>query len=243
MDDAPMDYDVAKNLARIRQGIAVACEISGRNPDEVIVVCVTKYFDHRGIVDAVRDGIKHIGENRPMEVRDKFPAADAALEEILGPGKHYTKHMIGHLQRNKVKVTLDIFDMIQSLDSVRLAEEVQMQAAKKGIERVECLIELKVSAEESKTGLDPAQLDKLVDAVKNLDRLHVLGIMGMPPYLSDPENTRPYFRRLREAFQHLKSSEGEQFEMRYLSMGMSHDFRIAVEEGANMVRIGQALFE
>jgi pyridoxal phosphate enzyme (YggS family) len=238
-----MDYDVAKNLSRIREDIARVCEPAGRNPDDVLIVCVTKYFDHRAIVAAVRDGIRHIGENRPMDVRDKFPAADAAVEELLGPGKHYTKHMIGHLQRNKVKVTLELFDMVQSLDSIRLAEETQKQADKMGIERVECLIELKVSEEESKSGLDPAQLDELVAAVKGLEKLHVLGIMGMPPYFPDPEQTRPYFRQLREAFEKYKAEEGEGFEMRYLSMGMSHDFMIAVEEGANMVRIGQALFE
>ena len=132
-----MDYDVAKNIARIKDDIAKVCEPLGRNPDDVIIVGVTKYFDHNGIVAAVRDGVKHIGENRPMEIRDKFPAADAALEELLGPGKHYTKHMIGHLQRNKVKIALDLFDMIQSLDSVKLAEELQKQAENKGIEKIE----------------------------------------------------------------------------------------------------------
>jgi len=238
-----MDFNVAKNLARIREDIAEACEPSRRNPDDVVIVGVTKYFDYQGIVAAVRDGIKHIGENRPMDVRDKFPAADAALEAILGQGKHYRKHMIGHLQTNKVKVTLDLFDMIQSLDSVHLAQEIQLQAEKVNIETVECLIELKVSEEESKTGIDPTGLNELVAAVKGMDRLHVLGIMGMPPFMPDPEGVRPYFRRLREEFERLKGEEGERFEMRYLSMGMSHDFRVAVEEGANMVRIGQALFE
>ena len=230
-----MDFNVAKNLERIRVNIAMACEPSGRNPDDVVIVGVTKYFDYHGIVAAVRDGIGHIGENRPMDVRDKFPAADAALEAILGPGKHYKKHMIGHLQTNKVKVTLELFDMIQSLDSAHLAEEIQKQAVRMGIEKVECLIELKVSAEETKTGIDPRAVDELVAAVKEMDRLEVVGIMGMPPFMPDPEDARPYFRRLREVF--------ERFEMKYLSMGMSHDYRVAVEEGANMVRIGQALFE
>jgi hypothetical protein len=238
-----MDFNVAKNLARIKEEIAEACEKSGANPDDVVIVCVTKYFDHRAIVAAVRDGITHIGENRPMEVRDKFPAADAVLEGLLGQGKHYKKHMIGHLQTNKVKVTLDLFDMIQSLDSVRLAEEIQRQAEKNNIEKVECLIELKVSEEESKTGLDPTGLNELVATVKGMDRLYIFGVMGMPPFLPEPEDTRPYFRRLRETFERLKSEQTDRFEMRYLSMGMSHDFKVAVEEGANMVRIGQALFE
>jgi pyridoxal phosphate enzyme (YggS family) len=238
-----MDYDVAKNLARIKAVIAESCEKTGANPDDVTIVGVTKYFDYRGIVAAVRDGITHIGENRPMEIRDKFPAADKVLDEILGAGKHYTKHMIGHVQRNKVKATLEMFDMIQSLDSVALAEEIQSQAGKMGIERVECLMELKVSEEESKTGLDLSQTDEFISAVRSFDKIHVLGIMGMPPYFPDPDETRPYFMRLRETFERLKSEESETFHMRYLSMGMSHDFRIAVEEGANMVRIGQALFD
>lgn len=238
-----MDFNVVRNLAKIREEIAKACELSGRNPDDIAIVGVTKYFNHDAIIAAVRDGITDIGENRPLEVKDKFPVADAALEEILGPGKHYKRHMIGHLQRNKVKQTLEIFDMIQSLDSVRLAEEIQKQASKKGIEVVECLIELKVSLEESKTGLNPAAVDEMVTAVKGMDRIHIFGVMGMPPFFPDPEQTRPYFERLHEAYELLKEQEAERFEMRYLSMGMSHDFNIAIEEGANMVRIGQALFE
>ncbi len=273
--------------------IADACKPYRRNPDDITIVGVTKYFDHSAIVAAVRDGIRHIGENRPMDVRDKFPLADAAIAELLGPDVHYTKHMIGHLQRNKVKVTLEQFDMIQTLDSIVLAEEVQKQAEKLGDgpvaadcvgslptdslgpvladsvgslptdcvgpvfadsvgpvladgvgpKLIDCLIELKLSDEESKTGLNPAALDQFVAALKRLDRLRILGVMGMPPYFPDPDQTRPYFRRLREAFERLKFHETDRFQMRYLSMGMSHDFTVAVEEGANMVRIGQALFE
>jgi pyridoxal phosphate enzyme (YggS family) len=238
-----MDYDVAKNLAKIKENIARSCEKTGANPDDVVIVGVTKYFNYRGIVAAVRDGIKHIGENRPTEIRGKFPAADAALEELLGPGRHYKTHMIGHLQRNKVKIALENFDMIQSLDSIRLAEEIQKVATVRKLEKVECLIELKVSKEDSKTGISPAEAGELIAAVKDLDRIRVLGVMGIPPLSPDPEQTRPYFKQLAETFEKFKEYENESFQMRYLSMGMSHDYHVAVEEGANMVRIGQALFD
>jgi len=238
-----MNFNVAKNLERVKGDIAEACEPSGRNPDDVIIVGVTKYFDHKAIVEAVRAGVRHIGENRPMDIRDKFPAADAELEELIGPGKHYQKHMIGHVQRNKVKIVLSMFDMIQSLDSIHLAEEIQKVAEKQDRQKVECLIELNISGEAAKTGMNVLEIDELVTALKSMDRIHILGIMGMPPYFPDPEKTRQYFKRLVNAFNLLKMQEAERFEMRYLSMGMSHDFRIAVEEGANMVRIGQTLFE
>jgi pyridoxal phosphate enzyme (YggS family) len=238
-----MNFNVAKNLERIKEGIAEACEPSGRNPDDVIIVGVTKYFDHKAIVAAVRDGVRHIGENRPMDIRDKFPLADAELEELIGPGKHYQRHMIGHLQRNKVKAALGMFDMIQSLDSIPLAEEIQKVAENVGREKVECLIELNISGEAAKTGMNVLEIDELVATLNDMDRIYIRGIMGMPPYFPDPEEARNFFVRLTKAFEILKKRESERFEMKYLSMGMSHDFKIAVEEGANMVRIGQALFE
>jgi pyridoxal phosphate enzyme (YggS family) len=238
-----MGYDVAINLSRIKLEIGSACASIGRNPDDIILIGVTKYFSFNAIVAAVQAGVAHIGENRVMEVRDKFPAADAELETTLGPGRHYKRHLIGHLQRNKVRVALENFDMIQTLDSVHLAEEIQKEAVKMNIGPFECLIEIKVSDEKFKTGINPDGLKEIVSSVKGLDRINVLGIMGMPPYFADPDDARPYFRTLREAYESLKPEEDDRLRMKYLSMGMSHDYPVAIEEGANMVRIGQALFK
>ena len=238
-----MKERVTRNLVRIRKEIEAACNKSGANPKHVAIVGVTKYYDYRAIVDAVQAGVKHIGENRPLEVIEKFPDSDSSILGSLGPGKHYTKHMIGHLQRNKVKHTLGIFDVIQSLDSISLAEEIQKQAEKKSILKVDCFIELMVSEEESKSGFDPSSVGSFTDALLGLDRINIIGLMGMAPYFENPEETRPYFRQLRKTYVGLESRINERFNLKYLSMGMSNDFRIAVEEGANMIRIGQALFE
>ena len=209
-----MDFNVAKNLERIKAEIAEACEPSGRNPDDVIIVGVTKYFDYHAIVAAVQGGVRHVGENRPMDIPDKFPTADAVLEELIGPGKHYQRHMIGHVQRNKVKVVLSLFDMIQSLDSILLAEEIQKVAENMGREKVECLLELNISGEAAKTGINVLEIDEIIAAIKGMDRIHILGIMGMPPYFPDPEEARNFFMRLAKAFEILKKYECERFEMK-----------------------------
>jgi hypothetical protein len=194
----------------------------------VTLVAVSKTMPAAAIREAVSAGVKILGENRVQEAREKIEALPGAAEW----------HLIGHLQTNKAKLAVGLFDCIHSLDSVRLAQELGRHAEEAG-RRLRCLVEVNLGEEAQKSGVDVAEVRPLLEAARRLPQLSVQGLMTIPPFLPDPESVRPFFRRLRDLRDRLES---EGWTLPDLSMGMSHDFEVAIEEGATLVRIGTAIF-
>ena len=222
-DAGSADMDIARNIEEVRGRIAHAAARAGRSPDEIMIIAVTKYVDESAIQQAVEAGIEHFGENRVQEAQRK-------ILRLPGSGLYPTWHMIGHLQRNKVQTALKIFDIIHSIDSIRLAQSISAQA-----ERViPVLLQVNVAREKTKGGFQRNELHEAVAEVSKLPNLTIKGFMTVAPMVDKPEEVRPVFRELRE----LRDSFG----MEHLSMGMSNDFEIAVEEGATMVRLGRIIF-
>ncbi|NTU42091.1 MAG: YggS family pyridoxal phosphate-dependent enzyme [Nitrospirales bacterium] len=206
---------------------------AGREPARVQLVAVTKTIGPAEITEAVEIGLRIFGENRVQEAQKKIEQLSA-----LFPHSRIQWHHIGHLQKNKARHAVGLFDLIHSIDSEELAREVNRQAEKRGkVQRV--LVQVKLSEEETKHGIDEKGVFTLLQETTRLGNLKVEGLMTMPPYCDDPEEARPYFRRLREI---RDKAEKEGFALPELSMGMSHDFEVAIEEGATLVRIGTALF-
>ncbi|MGH7427527.1 MAG: YggS family pyridoxal phosphate-dependent enzyme [Candidatus Methylomirabilaceae bacterium] len=221
---------VEGRLARIKERIAHAAERVGRDPGLVLLIGATKDVDAGRLRDALALGLRDFGENRIQE----------ALPKIAAVGEGPRWHFIGHLQRNKAKPAVEHFGMIHSLDSPALARAVDRAAGAAG-RRVEVLVEVNVGAETTKYGAAPAEVDALVLELGECRHLVPIGLMTVAPEARDPEVVRPFFRSLRVLRDRLRSgSVGEDF--RELSMGMSGDFEVAVEEGATMVRIGRAIF-
>lgn len=218
--------DVAENVKVVRERIAAAARRSGRRPEDITLVAVTKKFGVQQIREALAVGITDIGENYVQEAAEKWAE--------VGPAAKW--HFIGHLQRNKAKNAVVIFDMVQSVDSLPLAEELGKRAVAAG-KTLDVLIEVNISQEEAKFGIQTDDALILASQVAKIQGLRLLGLMGMPPFLDYPEETRPYFARLKQIFDALPTEQ-----QRFLSMGMTHDFEVAIEEGANMVRIGSAIF-
>ncbi len=209
---------VDQNIISINERIRGALERSGRT-DSVSVLAATKYADIAQIKEAIVSGIRLIGENRVKEALGKFPS--------LPPVE---KHMIGHLQTNKVKLAVKYFDCIQSVDSFRLAKKISRRAGKK----MKVMIEINISGDERKFGIAPDDAGNFLDSLITLENIDVVGIMAIAPY-DEPEETRSYFRQMKRMNDSLK--------LAHLSMGMSNDYVIAVEEGSTMVRLGSAIFE
>lgn len=231
IDERP---DIAERLQQVREGIARAAKRVGRDPSSVGLLVVTKGVSVERVEEAVGAGARHIGENRLQEALPKIAALSTRYDTL-----HW--HFIGTLQRRKVKSVVESFEVIHSVDSHSLAEEIDRRAKSRGIpQRV--LLELNLAHEASKGGFDPAGIKDVVPALDGLPFLKVEGLMAIPPYTEDPERARPYFRQLREIAQTLRAIPCRRVALQELSMGMSHDYEIAVEEGATMVRIGQAIF-
>ena len=221
--------DIATNVSRVREQMAEAAARAGREPALVRLVAVTKTFPPETVQAAYECGLRDFGENRVHEFCQKLP-------RLHTPGA--TFHLIGHLQSNKVHPAI-AFDWIQTVDSERLARRLS-QAAIQGQKTIPVLIEVKLGEEPNKTGVSERELARLVPIVAPLEGLKLRGLMTLAPYAEDPETARPYFRQLRQLRDRLQESGFPQF--RELSMGMSHDFPIAIEEGATIVRIGTAIF-
>jgi pyridoxal phosphate enzyme (YggS family) len=200
-------------------------------PSGVTVVAAAKGRTNSEVEAALRAGITHVGHNYVQEARP--------MVEVLGG--RATWHMIGHLQRNKVARAVLDFDMIESVDSVRLAKEIERRCALLG-KTMPVLIEINSGRESTKTGVFPEQVDELLDAVSEMSHLRVMGLMTMGPRFGDPEASRPYFVTTREIYMRLSSADRPNVTMRYLSMGMTNSYRVAIEEGANIVRIGTKIF-
>lgn len=231
------------NLAAVRDEIARACGRTGRDPAGVRLVAVTKYASPEVAAELAALGVADLGENRVQQLvrrAEWFAERASAGGEANQPRPRW--HMIGHLQRNKVKPLLRFCRVIHALDSVRLIQEIQAQAARADVP-VEGLIELNLAGDPSKTGAPPEQIRALVQAAAGCANLRLAGLMTMAPYLDDPEQTRPYFSRLRETLRALREEGLAPADCSQLSMGMSNDFAVAVEEGATIVRIGSRLFE
>lgn len=228
---------IKDNLLRLRQDFADACRKAGRNPDEVTLVGVTKFIPLEDIQQAIDAGLTDIAENRVQETEAKFPQLKAA-----NPG--IKRHLIGHLQSNKAKDAAVQVDLIQSVDSIKLALEIEKQAIKLN-KSVDILLQFNTAREEQKFGADPAEAQTLVETVSKLTRVQVKGLMAMAPYTEDQGVIRKTFADLRGIRETItKNFAGHpSIEMKYLSMGMSSDYKIAIEEGSNMVRVGSALFK
>ena len=220
--------NIAANIKGIIHKIKLAAERVGRKEESVELVAVTKTVDVSRIKEAIRAGIKIIGENRVQEAREKF-------KDI---GKEVEWHLIGHLQTNKVKYIFDIFSLIHSVDSLLLSEEIQRRAENKGLE-TDILIEVNLSGEKTKFGILPEKAINFVKDISRFKNINIMGLMTIPPFSESPEDSRKYFKMLRMLRDDIQK---EGIEMKELSMGMSNDFEAAVEEGATMVRIGTAIF-
>jgi hypothetical protein len=221
---------ISDALAEVRDMIEGAARGSGRTPEDIKLIAVTKTVGAGRILEAVREGVSILGENRVQEARDKI----AEIGSITA-GQSVQWHLIGTLQKNKAKLAVELFDLIQTVDSAALADEINKYASRAG-KRQRVLIQVKLSEEATKHGVSEEKLADLIATVKAMDNLSLEGLMTIPPFFENPEGTRSYFRRLRRLRDDLL---GEEYE---LSMGMSNDFRVAIEEGATMVRIGTAIF-
>ncbi len=222
--------EIADRLKAVEERIARAAVRAGRDPAEVTLVAVSKTVDTSRIREAVEAGVKDLGENRAQEARTK----------IMELGKIARWHMIGHLQKNKAKYVAEFFDMLHSLDSVALLDILCNRLERLGKEGFPVLIEVKLSPEETKHGCSPKELFPLAKEADSRPQVNLCGLMTIAPYAENPEDARPYFKRLRELKAELEQSLGR--ELPHLSMGMSGDFEVAIEEGATMVRVGTAIF-
>lgn len=217
---------IKQNIENIRNRIKVAAGKAGRDPDSIRLMAVTKTVPVEMIKEAVAAGLADLGESKVQEAMKKSPC--------LGPGAGIKWHMIGHLQTNKVRQALELFDEIHSVDSLKLAQEIHKRSQEKD-RRTPVYIEVNVSGEGTKYGISPGALPELLSQAGALPGLEVKGLMTMAPYSDDSEKARPHFRTLAS----LARGNG----LKELSMGMSGDFEVAIEEGATIIRVGSALFE
>lgn len=226
-----MGEGIRERLEQVRRRIAEAAGRAGRDPDEVELVAVTKAVPVSSIREAVDAGVKLVGENRVQEAKSKV----ALLSSL--PVKW---HLIGHLQTNKSKLAVELFDLIHSLDSLKLATSLDSYGASLG-KRVRVLIEVNLERESGKAGIFEDDLPPLLQACQAFAHVAVEGLMAIPPFHKNPQEGRPSFRRLRALRDHAAETYPD-YHLRHLSMGMSHDFEVAIEEGATLVRIGTAIF-
>jgi PLP dependent protein len=222
--------DIAANAERLHQRVSHAAKRAGRTADEITIVAVSKTFPAQAVRAAYEAGFRHFGENRVQE----FESKRAELMNLDA-----TWRLIGHLQSNKARRAVEVFDRIDSVDSGSLAVRLDAAAAERG-KQLPVLIEVHLGGEVSKSGVDEAGLAELAKEVGSLAHLQLLGLMTIPPYEDDLERVRPYFRKLRELRDDLSQKMG--LELRVVSMGMSHDFEVGIEEGATEIRVGTAIF-
>lgn len=227
---------ISERLASVRERIAQACERAGRSDDEITIVAVSKTFPLEAVDSGLAAGLEHFGENRARQLRDKAQERPGAFE-----GGDLKWHMVGHLQRNKAKFVARHTDWFDALDSPRLAKELEKRAAKN--DRVlPCLVQVNISGEEQRFGLAPDETHDYLDHCAQYDHLTVKGLMAMASFVEDPEEVRGEFRQMRELFETYDATGNPRVEMRELSIGMSNDFEVAVEEGSTMVRLGTSIF-
>jgi len=222
---------IKNNLEVINEKIKKAALKANRNPQEIKLVAVTKTATIEQIKEAISAGVKIIGENKVQEGKEKYQILSADIEW----------HLVGHLQTNKVKYAIEIFDFIHSVDSIKLAKEIDRRSLQFGM-ITNVLVEVNVSGEETKYGIKSEEVEPFLKEISEFSRIKVRGLMTIAPIAEDKEEVRPYFRKLRELSKEIKSKNIKNVKMDYLSMGMTDDFEVAIEEGANMVRIGRGIF-
>jgi pyridoxal phosphate enzyme, YggS family len=223
---------IAANIEEVRARIVRAAQKAGRGPDEITLMAVTKTMPAEAVAAAFDCGITLFGENRVQELVEKLPRLDMTGRSA---------HIIGHLQTNKVKSVIDKADMIQSLDSLRLAREIDAQAEKAG-KTMDLLVEVNIGEEQSKSGVLQQDLAGFLDSLAGFSHIRICGLMAIPPFCADKEKTRPYFARIQKLFIDISSKKSDNMHMNILSMGMSSDFDVAIEEGSTMVRVGTSIF-
>jgi PLP dependent protein len=224
--------EVEDNIACVRERIAAACRRAGRTPESIKLVAVSKTVPSPLIRRAYEAGVHDFGENRVQEAVDKR----AALSDLAA-----VWHLIGHLQTNKAKSARELFHWVHSVDSVRVAQKLD-QGALHREGRLPVLIQVRLGEEATKSGAQESEVLRLAEQVSMLSTLELRGLMALPPYFDDTEQVRPFFRRLRELARTVESAGLPSVSMNELSMGMSHDFEIAIEEGATIIRVGTAIF-
>lgn len=224
---------IGDNIQRIRSRIAAAALARGRGPEEITLIAVSKNFLQESISSAITAGQTHFGENRVQEAESKIPYLQSA--------PNITWHMIGHLQSNKAERAAELFNVIHSVDSIKLARKLSQAALELG-KTLSVLIQVDLGQEETKFGADRGQVAEIVAATTDMGGLRLDGLMTIPPFFEDPERTRPYFAALRELRQSIEQEQPGALGRGQLSMGMSHDFEVAIQEGATMVRVGTAIF-
>ncbi|PNE22338.1 alanine racemase [Mesotoga sp. Brook.08.YT.4.2.5.1] len=212
---------IVDNVKRLRREV----------PDYVTIVAASKTRTASEILELLDSGLRDVGENYVQEAQEKF--------EVIGSKARW--HCIGHLQRNKVKKAVEIFDLIQTLDSLKLAEEIDKRCAFIN-RRMPIMIEVNSGREEKKAGVFPENVFELIESISSLENISVVGLMTMGPLTDDQEEIRPYLRLTRELFEEISMQKIERVQMRYLSMGMSGSYKVAIEEGSNMVRLGTIIF-
>lgn len=227
-----MSSYIADNLKEISQKIQAGAEKSGRNTSDIVLIAVTKTVDEDKINEAIEHGVTNIGENKPQEIVRKF-------DNIIG---NVRWHLIGSLQTNKVKYIIDKVDLIHSLDREGLAKEIDKRAKAAG-KIMDCLVQINISNEDTKHGLDESEVEDFIRTVSSsCPNIRIRGLMAMAPFVEDPEESRIYFKKIKEISLKIENLNIQGVYMDYLSMGMSNDYEIALQEGSNMVRIGTAIF-
>ena len=222
---------IAENIRSVEQRIQAACARAGRRRDEVTLICVTKTMPVTDLQEAYDEGQRNFGENRVQEITEKYPLLPDDIRW----------HMIGHLQRNKVKYLMDRVVMIHSVDSASLARTISKEAVKAG-RTMDILLEVNAAGEESKFGLSYEEVLPLVREIAPLPGLHICGLMTVAPYTDDPETNREFFKKLRDLSVDIDRQSIDNVSMHTLSMGMTGDFEVAIEEGATHIRVGTAMF-
>jgi pyridoxal phosphate enzyme (YggS family) len=224
---------IALNIELIKEKISLAASASGRRSGDVILLAVSKTFPTDSIYQAAKAGLSRFGENRVQEAEGKI----SHFRDVLD----LEWHLIGHLQSNKARRAVELFDVIHSVDSIKLAAKLNQAGLEIG-KTLSVLLQVDLGGEETKFGAGPDQVPDIVEAVSSLDGILIDGLMTIPPFFEDPEKARPYFAELRKLSERLESEMPGCLGQRHLSMGMSHDFEAAIREGATMVRIGTAIF-
>ena len=226
---------IAENIAGVRERIAAATRRAGRSPEEITLMGVSKTFPVESIRDAYQAGLRIFGENRVQE----FAGKAEALRDL----REAQWHLIGHLQTNKAAKAAELFDAVDSVDSLRMTEKLNA-SAKSAAKTISVLIEINVGGEQAKSGLAPGsdELEQILQAAPRFDNLKIRGLMTVPPYTEDPQGARPYFQELRKIRESITTRKLPHISTEILSMGMSHDFEVAIEEGSTVVRLGTAIF-
>lgn len=222
---------VKENLENVQENIKKACEKAGRDVKDVTLIAVSKTKPIPMLQEAYDAGSRDFGENKVQEIMDKYPVLPQDIRW----------HMIGHLQRNKVKYIVDKVCLIHSVDSLRLAEEISSQAEKKNVE-ADILVEVNIAQEESKFGTSREEAISLVEEIAKLPHIHIKGLMTIAPFVENPEDNRKYFKQIKELSVDIMKKNIDNVSMEILSMGMTGDYMVAIEEGATMVRVGTGIF-